>query len=360
LAAVSLAACAAPRPAREAAPPAGPVAERLDAGSVRLRWPASFASGPVVVFAGPAPERIARAQPLAVADGGSITLRASGARPELRADRRLYYELVPVGGESRLVAERRLPLAGADNFRDLGGYQTRDGRFLRWGRLYRSNELSDLSGEDVRYLSRLGLRLVCDLRSQGERAARPSRVAGAPAPASLVLPVSEEGVDPETMRGRIRSGGIAALSVEATMLDAYRSFPGEHAAAWSALFARLARPENLPTLVHCTAGKDRTGFAAALVLLALGVPEATVFEDYLLTNVYRDDFRRRVERWVPLYSLFRTRPEDVLPLIEARATYLRASLDAIAAGWGSVDGYLEQALGVDAETRAALEANLLH
>jgi protein-tyrosine phosphatase len=335
------------------------VAERLDAESVRLRWPASFARGPVVVFAGPTPETIARAQPLAVADGGAVTLRASPARPDLRAERRLYYELVPVGGESRVIAERRLPLAGADNFRDLGGYRTRDGRTVRWGRLYRSNELSDLSGEDVRYLSRLGLRLVCDLRSPRERSAQPSRAAGAPAPASVALPVSEEGVDPEHMRERIRTGGIAALSVEATMLDAYRSFPGEHAGAWSALFARLARAENLPTLVHCTAGKDRTGFAAALVLLSLGVPEATVFEDYLLTNVYRDDFRRRVERWVPLYSLFRTRPEDVLPLLEARPAYLRASLDAIEAGWGSVDGYLERALGVGPETRAALEANLL-
>ena len=84
-----------------------------------------------------------------------------------------------------------------------------------------------------------------------------------------------------------------------------------------------------------------------------------VFADYLLTNFYRDDLRRAVERWVPLYSLFRTRPEDVLPLLEARPAYLRASLDAIAEGWGSLDRYLEDALGVGPEARTALEANLL-
>ena len=124
------------------------------------------------------------------------------------------------------------------------------------------------------------------------------------------------------------------------------------------MLRRLAQPENLPTLVHCTAGKDRTGFASALVLLALGVPEETVMEDYLRTNLHLGSLRRLV-LFVPLYSFFRTESQDILPLIEARPEYLQASLDAIAENYGSVDAYLEAALGVGPELRANLRANLL-
>ena len=115
----------------------------------------------------------------------------------------------------------------------------------------------------------------------------------------------------------------------------------------------------MPALFHCTAGKDRTGFAAALVLLALGVPRETVLEDYLLTNRYRERFDRRVLRWVPLASLFRTRAEDMRPLLEARPEYLEAAFQVMEEEYGGVDGYLERGLGVDARLRAQLEANLL-
>jgi protein-tyrosine phosphatase len=143
------------------------------------------------------------------------------------------------------------------------------------------------------------------------------------------------------------------------MRDAYRAFVNDYSAEWTAMFQRLVREENLPTVVHCTAGKDRTGFASALVLLALGVSEETVFEDYLSTNYYQQDFFRFVLRWIPLYSFFRTDPQDMLPLIEARREYLQVALDEMAARYGSVDAYLEQALGVDAEMRAKLEHHFL-
>jgi protein-tyrosine phosphatase len=125
------------------------------------------------------------------------------------------------------------------------------------------------------------------------------------------------------------------------------------------MFQRLARSENLPTVVHCTAGKDRTGFASALLLLALGVPQETVFEDYLLTNYYRQNFFRFVLRWIPLYSFFRTDPEDLLPLLEARRAYLQISFDEMVERYGSIDGYLEQALGLGAPMRSKLKTQFL-
>ena len=356
---ITVFACVTDRRTREPDPIERPVVDRLTEESVRLRWPAAFSSGSVAVFAGLSPEAIDRGRPLAVASGASVTLTTSEL-PEIDDDYRLYYELAPESTAASLVtAERRLPLQGPDNFRDLGGYATADGHHVRWGRLYRSNDLSGLTRDDLEYLSRIGLRLVCDFRSDGERRQKPDRVIEPEPPLGLDLPVDLEGVDPGVLREKIRTGGIAALGVEKLMNKAYRSFVSDYSARWAAMLRRLARPDSLPALVHCTSGKDRTGFAAALVLFSLGVPEETVFEDYLMTNHYRAAFQRFVLRWVPLYSFFRTEPDDLLPLLEARREYLQASLDAIDELHGSLEAYLEHELGVTPEIRAALRENLL-
>ena len=332
--------------------------DRLGESSIRIRWPASFSSDSVVVYRGIDPSFINRSVPLAVVDDQSVVL-TDADDPDIHGGRRLYFELVPAsGGASAITAERRLPLACCDNFRDLGGYATTDGRTVRWDRLYRTSDLSKLTRSDLEYLSQLDVKLVCDFRSERERTRNPDRSID-DAPEILDLPVDQEGVDPEELRRKIRTGGLVALGVEETMRDAYRTFVTDYSEEWAAMFQRLVREENLPTVVHCTAGKDRTGFASALVLLALGIPEETVFEDYLSTNYYQQNFFRFVLRWVPLYSFFRTDPEDLLPLLEARREYLQAALDEMGARYGSIDAYLEQALGLDAEMRAKLEHHFL-
>lgn len=337
-------------------PLVGPVVKRLSEEQLRIRWPAAFAPGGVVrISSGTSPDAITRE--IGVAEGGEALLRRAGGGA-LGMARPVYFELAPSDGAPPIVvAERRLPLEGADNFRDLGGYRAADGRRVRWGVLFRSNDLSGLTASDRDYLRRAGLRLVCDLRSARERSEAPDQ--SVPGAQRLDLPIDLLGVEPDAMRAGILNGAIAALPVEAIMHRAYRSFVSTESETWALLLRRLARPDSLPALVHCTAGKDRTGFAAALVLLSLGVPEQTVFDDYLLSNRYRSDYHAFVLRWVPLVSLFRTDPADLLPLLEARRSYLQASLDAMRELYGSVDGYLEQALGVDAELRAALRARLL-
>jgi len=356
---IAVLACATDRRTTEPDPVERPVVDRLAEQSVQLRWPAAFSSGSVAIFAGLSPDAIDRTRPLVVASGGSVTLTTSDL-PEIDDDYRLYYELSPESDAAPLLtAERRLPLQGPDNFRDLGGYATADGRRVRWGRLYRSNELSGLTRYDFEYLSRIGLKLVCDFRSDRERREKPDPVIEPEPPLSLDLPVDAEGVDPGELQQKIRTGGIAALGTEKLMRTAYRSFVSDHSTRWAIMLRRLAQPESLPALVHCTAGKDRTGFAAALVLLSLGVPEETVFEDYLMTNHYRADFQRFVLRWVPLYSFFRTEADDLLPLLEARRAYLQTSLDTIDELHGSLDAYLADEVGVTPEIRTALRANLL-
>ena len=356
--AIAFVACATPTFFIPEQPIQRPVVDRLGESSIRIRWPESFSSDTVVIYRGIDPSFIDRSIPLAVADHQSVVL-TDADDPNIRKAQRLYFELVPAsGGTSVIAAERRLPLACCDNFRDLGGYETTDGRVVRWNRLYRTSDLSKLTRSDLEYLNQLDVKLVCDFRSDRERIASPDRTID-DAPQILDLPVEQEGVDPEQMRTKIRTGGLVALGVEQTMRDAYRAFVTDYSEEWTAMFRRLVREESLPTVVHCTSGKDRTGFASALVLLALGVSEETVFEDYLRTNYYQQNFFRFVLRWTPLYSFFRTDPKDLLPLLEARREYLQVALDEIVTRYGSIDAYLEQALGLDAEMRAKLEHYLL-
>lgn len=352
-----LAACATDGLAPWAGTPDGlPVVERIDPDTARIHWPASYAKGPLAVYAGTAPSRIDRSVPIAWSDRGerSVTIRGLDRRS------RYYFQLVPTSGaETQVVATRRLALDGTDNFRDLGGYETSDGRRVRWGLLYRSNDLSQLTSRDLEYLSGLGVRLVCDFRSEGERTRQPDRTPTSPAPDFAFLPVSVVGVDPVAMREKIRTGKLSARGLDRVMTAAYRSFVTDFADEYAAMFRRISKPGMLPTILHCTAGKDRAGFAAALALLALGVPEETVFEDYLLTNTYRADYNRFILRVVPIFSLFRTSREELAPLLEARPGYLRAALDAIDANYGSLDRYLEDGLGVTPADRERMRAIFL-
>ena len=347
---------------------ARPAVERINERTVSIRWPDGFASGPVEIFAGLSPDAIDRTRPLAVARTNEITL-SNVDSPFIFERYRLYYELIAAGGgRPVLTAERRLPLEGPDNFRDLGGYTTADGHTVRWNKLYRSNDLSALSSTDLEYLSGVGIKLICDFRSERERVLAPDReltpevAAGAAEhdpPEWMHLAIEQTGLDPEIVREKIRTGGLSAVATRSLMRRAYRSFVTDYADQWAELFRRIAAGENLPTLVHCTAGKDRTGFASALILLSLGVPEKTVFEDYMLTNQYRRNFYQFVLRWVSIYSLFRTDPDDLVPLLEARREYLKESLDAIRDGYGSVDEYLTSALDVTPSMRDRIRENLL-
>ena len=254
-------------------------------------------------------------------------------------------------------SQRRLPVAGAANLRDLGGYATRDGRALRWGVLYRSDALADLSEQDVAYLARLHLRRVVDFRSAAERERDPDQL---PEGVRVVWqPIAGQGLDPRLMQDRLLSGDLSAEQAAAFLVEGNRAFVSEFREEYARFLRDLADPANLPTLFHCTAGKDRTGYAAALVLLALDVPRETAMQDYLLTNSFTQAKTRRTLQVIRLASLFRADPENLQPLFEARESYLGAAFSAIDETRGAADDYLRDALGVDDALRAQLRANLL-
>ena len=282
-----------------------------------------------------------------------VLLACAGGEPP---DRRVVPAELPA--EAR-AAHRRLPLDGAHNFRDLGGYRTRDGRALRWGRLYRSDALADLSDDDLVYLERLGLRRVVDFRSPLERERDADRLPDVPGLELALRPIFGDALDPRELQERLLSGNASGSELARLLIDANRAFVTDFGDVYAAFLRDLALAEELPLLFHCTAGKDRAGFAAAVALLAVGVPRETVMRDYLLTNGYSEEHTRRTLRLIHWASLFRSEPDAIRPLFEARPEYLQAAFDTIDAKYGGIDRYLREGLGIDETLRGRLRANLL-
>ena len=254
---------------------------------------------------------------------------------------------------------RHLPLQGAPNFRDLGGYLTADGRSVKWGMVYRSGALNKLDAGDQAYLERLGLKRIVDFRAPDEVEDAPDRLGPSLAPAVLHLPIGFKGLNVRQFSKRILHGDTAGLHFDTLLVDANQAMVRQFSPVFHDWLHGLVTDEASPQVFHCTAGKDRTGFAAAVLLLSLGVPKDTVMQDYLASNAYLEASNARSMRMIRIFSLFRTDPDSVRPLMIVEPRYLDAAFDAMQQDYGSIDGYLRQALGVDDAFREQLRQRFL-
>jgi len=240
---------------------------------------------------------------------------------------------------------RHLNLAGASNFRDLGGYLTRDGRIVRWRQIFRSNHLGHLTDDDAAVLRSLGVKSAFDFRGTGERAEAACGLSD--------ITVHSLPVEPTVVAAlRAISASGTPLSAEhavEVMRDSYRSYVQQNTPRFRTLFAHLLE-DRAPLVIHCTAGKDRTGFACALILHTLGVPDEVISEDYLLTNRF---YRRDPNSASDL-------PDHVKQVLgSVQPAFLSAAFEAIAADYGDLETYLRDGIGLGAQERAALEARYL-
>ena len=248
---------------------------------------------------------------------------------------------------------RVVPLSGARNFRDLGGYPAGGGRHVRWGQVYRSGSLAGLTPADWEALRARDIRAVCDLRTAGERAAAPFAWADAP---GMIYRAGDHPVNFAVLSETLRAGFPSGEAARAGMIAGYRELPFQQAAAFRELFARL-RAGDVPLVVNCAAGKDRAGTAAALILTALGVPRETVIGDYTLTNaVYDVEAMLREPREGHL-----ARFDGGVRAAIARAdpAYIAAALDAIDTRGGGIDAYLADHAGISATDLAIIRDLLL-
>ncbi|MAT93754.1 MAG: hypothetical protein CME59_14240 [Halioglobus sp.] len=314
-------------------------------GDYHVEWQASHPDTEVTV------------EPLAVGalPGQQVApgrVRLSG----LPASTRHYFRVCDQHGTEVVATERRLGMQGTPNFRDFGGYRGADGRRVKWGYLFRSGQLSALTDPDLELLASLQLDLVCDFRRTEEQQNEPSRLPAANPPKVVGLPIvpGSNARFFEEAEGHV--GDRQAMFD--FMLEINRDFAAAQTDTYARMFAEILQRDDARFLVHCAAGKDRTGFAAALVLLALGVSREVVMTDYMLTSRFFTP-QREVDRLRRKYQMEHLDAEAILPMLEVHEVYLARALETIDADYPSVDAYLEDALGVGAPEREELRARYL-
>lgn len=242
---------------------------------------------------------------------------------------------------------RRVPFAGALNFRDIGGYPADGGGRTRWGAVYRSDSLHFLTPEDLPVFDALGIRAIYDLRRSGELALHPG-----PREHVHVELAHRNPVDPG------EPAGLAARrDAERWLLADYRGMLANAAASFGGLFSRLADPERLPAVIHCMAGKDRTGLTVALLLTALGVPSGVVLDDYQLSSEYRG--LAHSSDVVELFVRSGIAREAAEALLGAPRWVMAQALDELDETYGGIESYLLGPGGMRPAALAALRTALV-
>lgn len=244
-----------------------------------------------------------------------------------------------------LVAEKRLPIKGGYNFRDLGGIKNKDNKFIKWGKLFRTDEMSKLTEDDADYIASTGLKTVIDFRSAGEIEGGVTSMIP-PSPDILPntvknaynLPINAGNIFSDEIMNRIRAGATSDKLAQ-VMIDSYVEMVTleEYISVFKQFFAYLQDDSNLPLSFHCSGGKDRVGVATMLILSALDVDKETIIKDYLLSRQYITG----------KYAKYLVAIPAIAPLVTVEQEYLEAAFNKIDEKYGSIEKFLTETLNVD-------------
>jgi protein-tyrosine phosphatase len=263
-------------------------------------------------------------------------------------------------GSESTDARDSVRLEGAPNFRDLGGLTTMDGRRVRPRLLFRSEGPAHFNANDVGTLRSLGIRTVCDLRSDGERAAHPNHWCDG----SALLPI-DIAIDVRVVGNKawdLMRADPTAAGGRAAMAYNYRAMGQCMEGSFRQLIEHLLQPHKAPVLIHCTGGKDRTGVMIALLLHALGVKADQIEGDYLLSAQHTGGprFAAGLRKMFDDLGIVDPPPELIAPIIGVEASYLKVAMDEILRGTGSLDRFFEERIGLDESRRATLQNMFLN
>ncbi len=254
-----------------------------------------------------------------------------------------------------LLDDRRLPLLGAVNFRDLGGHVTSDHRLIKKGLVFRSDHLSRLTPKDHQLLQHLEFKSVCDLRTVREQQFAPDLLPEDGSIRLLSLPVQADGFDPAIAMDRLRAGDDSWLAVD-FFIDLYRRYLDDFGPVWGKVLGLIASSHNLPLVFHCTGGKDRTGICAALLLKALGVQEESILHDHEYSNVCNAE---RLRPYFAEFAALGIGHERAALYLQAAAEPLVAMFAHLKKTYGTIEDYLLDKAGLSRRTLSTLQTELL-
>lgn len=263
-----------------------------------------------------------------------LTGEGAGVFPIETGEQALHAYVLETDNGRAAFSAKLLPMEGGFNFRDLGGIKTTDERFVKWGKVFRADELGNLTQMDWNYLATIPLVSIVDFRSMDEVSAKPDN---APKfvknqfhlqinPGNLTSMGMDFLNDPSFDSEKFMEDLNIQLVSDSTIISQYRQF-----------FRILQNPDSIPLAFHCTAGKDRTGMGAALFLYSLGVDEQTIMSNYMESNInLKEKYKTYIEQYPAMEGLF-----------SVKSQYLESGINYIKQNYGSVEKYLTEALEVD-------------
>lgn len=264
---------------------------------------------------------------------------------------RKYFELVFNNKYYRIVGARSIVMDSVQNLRDMGGYFTRNHRMTRWGKLFRSGQLSPLSEWDSIRLNNLGIKTIIDLRTDAEIKAAPIQYTNANI---IHIPISNAQM-PE-VPNRILSGTMRKGDAILCMQDLYLQLITNNTKQLAKALEEFQNPDNYPILFNCTLGKDRAGFLAAILLAAIGIPEDTILKDYMASNEYIDLSQLANKA----HHLNSDAQEAITVFVSTNESFINLARQKIQKEYGSVDKYLSKGLQLDEKKRDNLKDILLY
>ncbi|MEM6539029.1 MAG: tyrosine-protein phosphatase [Pseudomonadota bacterium] len=307
-----------------------------------------------------APVTISWSSDPSFAAGGGTALPVNMDAAELNwsatgAPQRRYFQIAPEKGAPVIVATRLLPLEGGRNFRDLGGYETEDGRTVKWGHVFRSGRMSGLTENDYDYLGDLGITTICDFRDSDERVEDPTNWAAGDINYQVFTDAPEREPRENPMFAALLDPDATPEDVKNSMAEGYWEIALGEAEGYTKMFEDLAAGR-IPLAFNCSAGKDRAGTAAALILTALGVPRETIVYDYALSDDYVDYMAEfmgpEAQAAVaenpesPYAFLFQLPPEKVAPLMASHPVYIESTFAELDERYGSTLAFIQTELSV--------------
>lgn len=321
--------------------------DRLSNGDYRFQF---NSSDTFTVYQGTTVETINWARPVRTVSKSTVILK------NYNFAQRFFFGFENSDGKRFIASERLIPMGNASNFRDLGGIPTKDGRVVKWGKIFRSGKLSKLDTKDLNYFNTLGINTIVDFRDDVEVVKDKSRFPTNREVNRIRTPIGDRSGNMQAeLRKQIKSADQNTFDSEGFVAGVMREFIDSFAYQYQPFVDIVGDFEKAPVLYHCSAGKDRTGLGTAIILGILGVEREVILGDFMMSNYYRNKDINKTLRKTSLIAKQRV----TQPLVEVKESYLRAAFEAIDNKYGSMENFIEKEYGFDEEKLAAFRNEYL-